>query len=146
METSLKENRVQRIHISHHFLFDLLHGDEIHFKILNPIPEDTTILAFDTDVASRSIICVILSHKFDKVAEGAIMPQYLLELEDLSQKFARFDERCDEIVDHCNTIAVREQVDGEWGSHFLTELPPKLAIKHALRFLKEGRTPVRVKE
>lgn len=44
------------------------------------------------------------------------------------------------------SIYVRVQVDSEWGSFPLNELPADLAIDHALRFIKEGRIPVRLKE
>jgi len=30
-------------------------------------------------------------------------------------------------------IYVREQVDGKWGTYALSELPPKLAMRHAMR-------------
>jgi len=55
------------------------------------------------------------------------------------------DELCDYIVKYADSIPVREKVDGKWGSYFLTELPVKLALKHAIRFIKAGRIPVRVK-
>lgn len=48
---------------------------------------------------------------------------------------------CDHIATNAGSIAVREQIDGKWGSHFLTELPVELAIKHVLRFVKEERVP-----
>ena len=54
------------------------------------------------------------------------------------------NELCDYIVKYADSIPVREKVNGEWGSYFLTELPVKLALKHALRFIKEGKIPVRV--
>jgi len=56
------------------------------------------------------------------------------------------DELCDYIVENADKIAVREQVDGKWGSYWLTELPVKLALKHAMLFVKEGRIPVVVKK
>lgn len=49
---------------------------------------------------------------------------------------------CDHIVANAGNIPVREQIDGKWGSYFLTELPVELAIKHALRFIKENCTVV----
>lgn len=59
---------------------------------------------------------------------------------------ADLESLCDYIVEHAGSIAVREQIDGKWGVYFLTELSPVLAIKHALRFVKEGRIPIRMKE
>lgn len=43
------------------------------------------------------------------------------------------------IEEHAAEIIVREQIDGRWGSYALTELPPKLAIRHAMRFLIQHR-------
>ena len=50
------------------------------------------------------------------------------------------------ITQHKNTIYVREQVNGKWGSYALTELPADLALDHALKFIEEGRIPVCLKE
>jgi len=55
------------------------------------------------------------------------------------------NELCDYIVKYADSIPVREKIDGKWGSYWLTELPVKLALKHAMRFVKEGRIPARVK-
>jgi len=56
------------------------------------------------------------------------------------------EEFCDYILENAERIYVREKVEGKWGAYALTELPPKLAIKHALRFIKEGIIPCVVKE
>ena len=56
------------------------------------------------------------------------------------------EELCDYILENAERIYVREKVDSKWGAYALTELPPKLAIKHALRFIKEGIIPCVVKE
>ena len=56
------------------------------------------------------------------------------------------EELCDYILENAERIYVREKVEGKWGAYALTELPPKLAIKHALRFIKEGIIPCVVKE
>jgi len=56
------------------------------------------------------------------------------------------EELCDYILENAERIYVRERVDGKWGAYALTELPPKLAIKHALRFIKEGIIPYALKE
>ena len=56
------------------------------------------------------------------------------------------EELCDYILENAERIYVREKVNGKWGAYALTELPPKLAIKHALRFIKEGIIPYVVKE
>jgi len=54
------------------------------------------------------------------------------------------EELCDYILKYADCIAVRENVDGKWGSYWLTELPTKLALKHALSFIKERRIPYMV--
>jgi len=56
------------------------------------------------------------------------------------------EELCDYIIENADRIYVRERLNGKWGSYSLTELPPKLAIKHALRFVKERRIPYAIKE
>ena len=50
------------------------------------------------------------------------------------------------IDDNMDTIFVREQINGKWGSYSLRELPEELAKKHIMRFLSEGRLPVIVLE
>ena len=50
------------------------------------------------------------------------------------------------IKDYKDYIYVREQVDGKWGSYALSELPVDKAIDHALRFIQEERTSVRILE
>lgn len=54
------------------------------------------------------------------------------------------DELCEYIETYADGIYVREEVDGEWGSHALTELPAEQAIEHTLRFIRERRVPGRV--
>ena len=54
------------------------------------------------------------------------------------------EELCDYILEYQDDIYVREKVDGQWGAFALSGLPPKLAIAHVLRFIKEGRTPARL--
>jgi len=54
------------------------------------------------------------------------------------------EDLCDYIVSHAAEIYVREKVGGRWGAYSLAELPGELAVKHALRFVREGRIPVRV--
>lgn len=54
------------------------------------------------------------------------------------------EELCDYIVRYASTIAVREEVEGRWGSHFLTELPAQKAIERALEFVRSGRVPTRM--
>lgn len=54
------------------------------------------------------------------------------------------DELCDYIVKYADDIYVREQIDERWGSYSLTEMPTKLALKHVMRFIKEGRIPHRI--
>lgn len=54
------------------------------------------------------------------------------------------DELCDYIVKYADDIYVREQINGKWGSYSLTEMPTILALKHSMRFIKEGRVPHRI--
>lgn len=54
------------------------------------------------------------------------------------------DEICDYILKHYDSITVREQVDGKWGAFYLSELPIELALKNALRLIKERRIPHRL--
>ena len=49
------------------------------------------------------------------------------------------------IIKNADKIYVREYVDQKWGSFSLTELPVKQAMKHAMRFIIEGRIPVVMK-
>jgi hypothetical protein len=51
----------------------------------------------------------------------------------------------DYIEEYSDVIAVREKVNGNWGSYFLNDLKAKDAIKHVCRFIREGRLPVRIK-
>jgi len=51
---------------------------------------------------------------------------------------------CDYIIECSDSIPVREELNGKWGGYYLTELPVKLALKNALKFIKEGRIPVAV--
>jgi hypothetical protein len=55
-------------------------------------------------------------------------------------------ELCEYIVAHADRIYVRAEVRGKFGSFALTELPPLEAIKHALRFVSEGRLPAYVRD
>jgi len=55
------------------------------------------------------------------------------------------EDLCDYISLYKRSIFIREQIDGKWGGYSLAELPSGKAIDHALRFIKEGRIPVRVK-
>jgi len=56
------------------------------------------------------------------------------------------EEFCDMISDHTDGIYVREQVGGKWDAYSLSNLPAPLAIKHALRFIKEGRVPIIIRQ
>lgn len=51
---------------------------------------------------------------------------------------------CDYIEEHAETILIREQVFGHWGDYSLWDLPARLALKHVLRFIREGVRPHRV--
>ena len=58
------------------------------------------------------------------------------------------EDLCNYLLEYSDVIFVREQVKGKWGSYSLKELPSELALRHALRFIKEfvkgGRVPVRM--
>lgn len=49
-------------------------------------------------------------------------------------------------LENLDTIFVREQVNGKWGSFSLRELSEDLREKHIQRFEDERRNPVRVME
>lgn len=44
----------------------------------------------------------------------------------------------DTIVDNYDRIPVREEVNGQWGSYLLSELPVSLALKQMARFIKHN--------
>jgi len=48
---------------------------------------------------------------------------------------------CDYIVENYDKIAVRVELNGKWQSLFLSELPVKLALEQAMRFIKELKVP-----
>ena len=54
------------------------------------------------------------------------------------------DELCDYIVKYVDDIYVKEQINEKWGSYSLSEIPSRLAIKHVLKWVKEGIIPYRV--
>ncbi len=56
-----------------------------------------------------------------------------MSLENLPEELG---EVINKIENNADEIYVREEINGKWGSYSLTELPAKLAIKHALRFIK----------
>lgn len=49
------------------------------------------------------------------------------------------------IIENAERIYVREFVNQKWGSFSLAELPVKQAMKHAMRFIIEGRIPLVMK-
>lgn len=49
------------------------------------------------------------------------------------------------MLEHADTIFVREQVDGKWGSHSLAELSTKARAKQMAKFITEGVVPIRMK-
>lgn len=51
---------------------------------------------------------------------------------------------CRYITMYASGIFVRVKLDGKYQSLALTELPAAMAIEHALRFVAEGRVPVRI--
>lgn len=55
------------------------------------------------------------------------------------------DDLLDYIEEYSDVIAVRERINGKWGSHFLKELPGDKAITQAFKLIREGRIPVRMK-
>ena len=52
------------------------------------------------------------------------------------------EELRDYILEHASDIYVRETVADKWDAYSLASLPPMLAMKHAMRFLVDGRIPV----
>jgi hypothetical protein len=54
------------------------------------------------------------------------------------------NELCDYIEEHAESIYVREKIGDAWASFSLAEMDGKSAIRHAMKFIKERRTPVRV--
>ena len=54
------------------------------------------------------------------------------------------NELCDYIEENASSIYVREKVGDTWASFSLAEMDGKSAIRHAMRFVKERKTPVRV--
>jgi len=57
---------------------------------------------------------------------------------------SEFELALDYIETYAADIKIREQVDGKWRHYSLAEMPGHLAIKHAFRFLREGRIPRRI--
>ena len=62
----------------------------------------------------------------------------------MDEKPKSLDEICDFILKFCDDIYVREQKNGKWGTYRLSELPTKLALKYAMTWIKEGKTPHRI--
>ncbi len=61
------------------------------------------------------------------------------------EKITTQQELMDYIQEYCDVIPVREQVNNKWGNYFLIDLSVKDAVKHIMRFLKEGKIPYRTK-
>lgn len=55
------------------------------------------------------------------------------------------DDLCNYIEEYADKIYVREKINGVWCAVSLSELQGGLAIKHAFRFIREGRIPFRLK-
>lgn len=62
---------------------------------------------------------------------------------DMNKKSESLDERCDYILKFCDDIYVEEQINGKWGKYRLSEIPARLALKHAMTWIKEGTIPRR---
>ncbi len=54
------------------------------------------------------------------------------------------EELCDYIVKYADDIFVREQINGKWDAYALSEIPVKLALKNAMKWIKEGVVPHRI--
>ena len=54
------------------------------------------------------------------------------------------DELCDYIVKYADDIYVREQINGKWSAHALSELPVVIALKHVMKWIKGGIVPHRI--
>ena len=48
----------------------------------------------------------------------------------------RLIEALDAIEANPEDVYVREQIAGQWGNYNLTELPPRLVIRHVCRILR----------
>ena len=88
----------------------------------------------------------------ERIEKGEKMPEVMEEVltkvenEMKKQEAKSVEFLCDYIEEHASQIYIREYVNGQLGSYALTELPASLAVKHTLRFIKEGGMPTRKKE
>ncbi len=57
-----------------------------------------------------------------------------------------FDEFKKECYDNADRIFVREEVDGKWGSYSLNEIHPLRVAYLILRWWRENRKPIVMKE
>lgn len=62
-----------------------------------------------------------------------------------SSEVKTIGDQCKYIELFMHDIFVREFVDGKWQNMALAELPAEAAIKHTLRFIREGIIPIRLK-
>jgi len=76
-----------------------------------------------------------------KYAYGSSPLPSFMQLEDIQTPQDLFAY----IIEYQDAIYVREQIDGKWGSFALNELPDDVRQRHIIRFLDEGRVPVRIK-
>lgn len=56
------------------------------------------------------------------------------------------EELCDYIAKYSKCIYIRIKFEGEWQPKCLAELPGDIAIREALKFIREGRVPHRLVE
>lgn len=62
----------------------------------------------------------------------------------MSEEIHTLDELCDYIVKYADDIYIRDKIDEKWGAYALSKIPTKLALKHAMRWIKEGVIPLRI--
>jgi len=78
--------RVRRIAMTRTFLENLFMGEEQHYKINNPLPEDIEIIHFDYVLPFDRLEIIVKSKKFDEVKENEEIPWYWLIITDLKAK------------------------------------------------------------
>ena len=67
----MESKRVKRMWVTREYLLWHLKQKTVHFKIDNPLPEDAKVVGVDYNAYRDSILFVIESNEFPKVAEGA---------------------------------------------------------------------------
>lgn len=63
----------------------------------------------------------------------------------MSENVRTMQDLADYIVKYADVIAVRVKFEDQWQSKFLSELPAVDALREGMRFIKEGRVPIRLR-